>query len=124
MIKNIIFVALGGALGSVIRYLVSFYFTKNNTNTFPWATFFVNIIGCLLIGLFVGYILKNNSHAETIKLLAITGFCGGFTTFSAFSLENIQLYQNNQYILIITYTLTSIIIGFLAVLLGLKINNL
>jgi fluoride exporter len=124
MIKNIILVAFGGALGSVFRYLISYFFTKTTTNSFPWSTFTVNILGCLLIGILFGYIQKNNIQTETLKILAITGFCGGFTTFSAISLENFQLYQNNQFGLLILYTAASILIGFLAVFLGYKLNNI
>ena len=105
MIKNLFLVLLGGGLGSISRYLLSFYLTKNNVSNFPWATFIANSVGCLLIGLFFGYIQKNNLQNETLKLLLITGFCGGFTTFSTFSLENIQFIQNQNYNLDIIYKL-------------------
>ena len=123
MIKNLFLVLLGGGLGSISRYLLSFYLTKNNVSNFPWATFIANSVGCLLIGLFFGYIQKNNLQNETLKLLLITGFCGGFTTFSTFSLENIQFIQNQNYNLAITYTLASIFVGFLAVIIGFKLFN-
>lgn len=123
MIKNLFLVLLGGGIGSVLRYLLSYFFAKNDNANFPWATFIANSIGCLLIGLLFGYIQKNNLQNETLKLLLITGFCGGFTTFSAFSLENIQFIQNQNYNLALIYTLTSILIGFLAVIIGFKIFN-
>ena len=123
MIKNLFLVLLGGGLGSISRYLLSFYLTKNNVSNFPWATFIANSVGCLLIGLFFGYIQKNNLQNETLKLLLITWFCGGFTTFSTFSLENIQFIQNQNYNLAITYTLASLFVGFLAVILGFKLFN-
>ena len=123
MIKNLFLVLLGGGLGSISIYLLSFYLTKNNVSNFPWATFIANSVGCLLIGLFFGYIQKNNLQNETLKLLLITGFCGGFTTFSTFSLENIQFIQNQNYNLAITYTLASLFVGFLAVIIGFKLFN-
>lgn len=123
MIKNIILVLLGGGIGSVFRYLLSSFFAKNDATQFPWATFIANSIGCLLIGFLFGYIQKNNLQNETLKLLLITGFCGGFTTFSTFSLENIQFIQNQNYNLALIYTSTSILIGFLAVIIGFKIVN-
>lgn len=123
MIKNILLVLLGGGLGSAARYLLSYFFSKNEAMQFPWATFLANTIGCLFIGILFGYIQKNNLQNETLKLLLITGFCGGFTTFSTFSLENIQFIQNQNYNLAILYTLTSLVIGFLAVIIGIKIFN-
>jgi CrcB protein len=123
MIKNLLLVMLGGGFGSVARYLLSYYFTKNNSSNFPWATFIANSLGCLIIGLLFGYIQKNNLQNETFKLLLITGFCGGFTTFSTFSLENIQFIQNQNYNLAIIYTLTSLFVGFLAVIIGYKLFN-
>ena len=123
MIKNTFLVLLGGGIGSVARYLLSYFLTKNNTTHFPWATVIANGLGCLLIGLLFGYIQKNNLQNETLKLLLITGFCGGFTTFSTFSLENIQFIQNQNYNLALLYTISSIFIGFLGVLIGFKLFN-
>ena len=123
MSKNIILVLLGGGIGSVIRYLISYFFNKYQTTSFPWPTFIANSLGCFLIGLFFAYTLKNNVQSETLKLLLITGFCGGFTTFSTFSLENLQLIQNQNYTLAITYTISSLLIGTIAVFLGFKFLN-
>lgn len=123
MSKNIILVLLGGGIGSVIRYLISYFFNKYQTTFFPWPTFIANSLGCFLIGLFFAYTLKNNVQSETLKLLLITGFCGGFTTFSTFSLENLQLIQNQNYTLAISYTISSLLIGTIAVFLGFKFFN-
>lgn len=123
MIKNLILVAIGGASGSVLRYLVHWVVSKKSYSTFPYQTFLVNIIGCLLIGLLVGYLYKYNTVNESLKLLLITGFCGGFTTFSAFGLENVNLIQNQNYQLALLYTSLSLILGILAVSLGIFISK-
>ncbi|MFY7757338.1 MAG: fluoride efflux transporter CrcB [Flavobacterium stagni] len=117
--KTLIFVGIGGAIGSILRYLTGIYFQKMDSGNFPLATFIANAIGCLLIGLFMGYLTKNNLVDSQLKWFLVTGFCGGFTTFSTFGYENIQLVQQQQYLLALTYTLVSVCVGITAVFLGL-----
>ena len=81
------------------------------------ATFLVNMVGCLLIGIFSGYFLKYDSE---LKFLLIAGFCGGFTTFSTFSAENISLWQSGSYGILLVYVLLSVFVGLLAVYVGLN----
>ena len=121
MIKNSLLVGLGGALGSILRYLTSVITAKYYHDAFPLATFIINIIGCFIIGLLIGYFGQINGDNQNLRLLFITGFCGGYTTFSTFAAENISLMQNHQYTTLIAYTLASIIFGFLAVGLGLML---
>lgn len=120
MIKQLVLVGLGGGIGSVFRYLTSILTSKYYANTFPLATFVTNVLGCFIIGLLIGYFANSNTD-NNLKLLFITGFCGGYTTFSTFAAENIALLQNNNYITLITYTIASVLIGFLAVGLGLML---
>ncbi|MGV8914673.1 MAG: fluoride efflux transporter CrcB [Kaistella sp.] len=119
MIKNLLYIFLGGGAGSVLRFLISNYTQKTvNINNFPLGTFLVNVIGCFLIGWLTAYFAKVDSY---LKFLLVTGFCGGFTTFSAFSAENFSLWQSGNYGMLILYILLSVIVGFGAVYLGLQL---
>lgn len=117
MIKSILLVAIGGSLGTVLRYVANILVSKNMPNKLHFATFTVNILGCLLIGFLIGYLSKH-SESENLKLLLITGFCGGFTTFSTFGLENYSFIQSGNIITSLIYTALSIIIGILFVGIG------
>jgi CrcB protein len=119
MIKQLLLVGLGGGIGSMLRFLTSVLTAKAGSFSFPVATFVVNVLGCLLIGILIGLSLKYHWVDANVKVLLITGFCGGFTTFSAFSLENLQMYQAGNYISLILYVSASLIIGFAAVWAGL-----
>ena len=96
MIKHILLVGLGGSLGSIARYLTQKWFAANFLQAFPWGTFVVNSIGCFLIGLFWGLNFKSIDNNESWKLFLLTGICGGFTTFSAFTLEGIGLVKEQK----------------------------
>ncbi|MDR3351002.1 MAG: fluoride efflux transporter CrcB [Prevotellaceae bacterium] len=119
MIKNVLIVGLGGGAGSMLRYLGSLFALKYFGGGWPWATWTVNILGCLLAGVLSG--LWGNAANSTGRLLWIAGFCGGFTTFSAFALENIHCWQMGEYSKMFFYTLASIVSGFAAVWLGMAI---
>jgi CrcB protein len=122
MVKQLVLVGLGGGIGSIFRYLTSVYTAKYYANTFPLATFISNVLGCFIIGLLIGYFANANTD-NNLKLLFITGFCGGYTTFSTFAVENITMLQNQNYLTLIAYTLASVLVGFLAVGLGLMITK-
>ena len=118
MIRNLLLVALGGAAGSVLRYLLS-----GINTSFPWGTFAVNILGSLLIGLLVGLVSKGVLSPE-MKLLLVTGFCGGFTTFSTFANESFGMLKAGDVLLIALYVGASVIIGILAVWGGMMLSNI
>lgn len=118
MIKTLLLVGLGGAIGSIFRYLTHWLTTKYFQSFFPLSTFLVNVIGSLLIGLFIGYIGKYFPENHPLKFLLIVGFCGGFTTFSSFALENYNLLQNNQQVTAYLYMAISIILTVAAVGIG------
>lgn len=123
MLKTILYIAFGGAIGSIFRYLTSLFVAKFWQNHFPLATFLTNVVGCFLIGIFIGYLDKNNLTDSNLKWFLITGFCGGFTTFSTFGLENFNLFQSNNSFLAFAYIASSIIAGLFAVWLGLFLSK-
>jgi CrcB protein len=121
MLKDILFIGLGGGIGSICRFVVSLVIGKWIDASFPWGTFTINLLGSLLIGFFLGFFDKSMLN-EPLKLLLITGFCGGFTTFSAFSAENLSLLMAGQWLTALAYSLLSVLIGIAAVWLGFKLS--
>ena len=115
--KQLILVFIGGGFGSVIRYIVGKYLNNIETGI-PYGTFIANILGCLLIGLILGLASKNATLSHNQTLLLATGFCGGFTTFSTFAYENHIFLKSGDFTSFALYTITSFLVGFLAVFLG------
>lgn len=118
--KLLVFVFLGGGIGSVLRYLLTIGIQRPSESAFPWATFLINILGCILIGVFYALSARLQFNQET-RLLLTVGICGGFTTFSTFSNESLQLLRSGSYLLFFLYVMGSILLGIAGVLLG---NNL
>ena len=109
-------VFLGGGAGSLLRYGLGL-FLRRGDGLFPWGTFAANVLGCFLIGLF--YTLSSRfSLTADVRLLLTTGLCGGFTTFSTFSYESLQIFQQGHYLLFFTYIVASLLLGLLAAWIG------
>ena len=120
---NLLIVAIGGAFGSVARYSVTTISKGSFGGSFPWGTFIVNLTGSFAIGLLAASLLSKLGNNETLKLLLITGFLGGFTTFSAFSLDTVDLFSRGATILAAAYVLLSVGVAIAATFLGLAIGR-
>ena len=116
--KQVLLVFIGGGFGSTLRYIIGKYMNSTETGI-PWGTFTANILGSLLIGIILGLAAKNEALSSNQTLLLATGFCGGFTTFSAFAYENHVFLKAGDFTSFAMYTIGSFIVGFLAVFLGL-----
>lgn len=120
--KSIIYVFIGGGTGSVLRYLMQMVINRNIITAFPLGTFVVNIIGCMLIGMF--YTLSDRFNlSQDIRLLLTVGLCGGFTTFSTFSTESLNLLKGELYGMSLLYTLSSVAIGIIFTFAGIWLGK-
>ena len=120
MLKEIVFIGAGSALGGISRYAIGKWASNSILTSFPFSTFTINIIGSFLIGIFLGLHGKQTISTGTMLFLT-TGFCGGFTTFSTFSYENLNLIKQGNIEIAILYIALSLIIGLGAVYIGYKV---
>ncbi len=115
---GLLLIFIGGGTGSVLRYLAG---RCIGSDSFPWGTFAVNIIGCFLIGLLSTWMARH-SLSPDLRLLLIVGLCGGFTTFSTFSNESLTLMRNGQPLLSLAYVIGSVALGVIAAYAGMKLS--
>lgn len=118
MNRSVLLIGLGGFIGSISRYWVQQYFLRFVPVGFPLGTFLVNIVGCLLIGLFLGFFERHTAASLSWRLFLTTGFCGGFTTFSTFAYESVTLGRTGELLLLAMYAAGSLLVGMLAAFLG------
>lgn len=123
MFKTLLIIGLGGGLGSMARYLVQFAAAKSLLGAFPFGTFIVNIAGSLLIGIVFGLSDRVTGISPEWRIFLATGFCGGFTTFSTFSYENLALLRDGNYLYFMLYSLLSLVLGLGSTLLGMVITR-
>ncbi|MCH3981828.1 MAG: fluoride efflux transporter CrcB [Prevotella sp.] len=121
MIRSILFVALGGAIGSVCRFLISKAIQGSLFTAFPWGTMVVNLLGCFLIGAIYGLFDRGALLDPHLKLFLTVGFCGGFTTFSTFMNEDLHLFREDNILYGALYAGGSVTLGLLAVWIGIQI---
>ena len=113
------YIFVGGGLGSMCRYAMSVWLPRATAAHFPWATLATNALGCLLIGLWLGYLEARPSRL--LALLFVTGFCGGFTTFSTFMNESLSLMRADNLLSLALYASLSVGLGLVAVWAGSRI---
>jgi fluoride exporter len=118
MFKQLILIGTGGFMGSVARYLVSRLVARVEWFSIPVGTLTVNVLGSLLIGFLIGISEKSPILTVEWRMFLMVGLCGGFTTFSSFTGENLMLMRNGQLFPLLLYTTLSILLGFTAVYLG------
>ena len=121
--KAELLVFIGGGLGSVLRYLIGRQFVNVSSSLFPLGTLTVNVLGSFLIGIILGELLKTHSSNASLYLLFATGFCGGFTTFSAFAFENFELLKSGNTSGFLLYSFGSLLLGTLAVFGGIWLSK-
>ena len=114
---NWLLVACGGAIGASLRYGAGFLIAKPQA-LFPWTTWSINLIGCLLAGMFFAVTLRYPILQQETRLFVMVGILGGFTTFSSFGLETFQLLRQEQVLIALLYALSSVICGVILLTLG------
>ncbi len=121
--KSLFIIGIGGGIGSILRYLIQVCANRYLPLVFPTGTFLVNISGCFLIGLIYGLSGRNIPLSPEWRLFLITGICGGYTTFSSFSYESINLFRQGNHLSFLLYTTLSVVIGLLATIGGAAISR-
>jgi len=121
--RNLLLVFVGGGLGSVLRYAVYRLTDTIIQSVFPYGTFLVNIVGCFFIGFFVFYTERYDAQGLQWRLFLVTGLCGGFTTFSTFTFENLTLINEHRIFLFLLYTIGSVVLGIMATYGGLLLGR-
>ena len=119
--KEILLVGLGGGVGSIARFLCQRGAYAFYPHVFPFGTLIVNFTGCLLIGMLLGLTERGAIVRDEWRLLLVIGFCGGFTTFSAFAAENVQLLKDGRLLFFLIYTIASVVLGIIATFIGIAV---
>ena len=108
---NLLAIFIGGGIGSICRYAISMLVLKLVSTHFPLGTFIANILSCVIVAFAVIYFNEKASENMVLKLFIITGFCGGFSTFSTFSMETMELFKNGSYLFAGLNILVSVLMG-------------
>ncbi|WP_165219719.1 fluoride efflux transporter CrcB [Affinirhizobium pseudoryzae] len=120
---NILIVAVGGAFGSVCRYLTGILMTRLLGLAFPWGTLTVNIVGSFAIGFLTELVARRLNASMEMRLLIVVGFLGGFTTFSSFSLDTMVLFERGATAAALVYVIASVVLSLTAAFAGLSVGR-
>ena len=121
--RNVLLVALGGGVGSALRAMLVWGTAARVGTSFPLGVLLVNVIGCFVFGIAIRYGVGTTAMSDSTRLMITTGLCGGFTTFSAFSMDILEGLEQGRTVMITTYVCLSIILGVLAMLLGMTLGK-
>jgi fluoride exporter len=117
-------VAVGGAVGATSRYAVDRVIEARGEATFPWSTFVINVSGCLVVGFVIAALVDRRNTPEWLRAALVVGFCGGYTTFSTFGQETLDLFESRDVAIALTSVAANVVLGILAVLAGARLGRL
>ena len=117
-------VAFGGAFGALSRYGLDSFIEQRADSVFPWATFTINITGCLAVGFIVSALVDRRNAPDWLRAGLVIGFCGGYTTFSTFAQETYDLVEARDIAVALVTATASVVVGVLAVLIGIRLGRL
>ena len=117
-------VAIGGALGALSRYGVDTWIERRMESLFPWSTFAINVSGCFAVGFIIAALVDRHRAPQWLRVGLVMGFCGGYTTFSTFAQETLDLVEGRDMPVAIAYVVASVAVGVTAVLFGTRLGRL
>jgi CrcB protein len=117
-------VAFGGALGALSRYGLDSFIEQRTDSVFPWATFTINVTGCLAVGFIISALVDRRNAPAWLRVGLVVGFCGGFTTFSTFAQETYDLLGAREIAVATLTVAASVVVGVAAVLVGVRLGRL
>jgi CrcB protein len=117
-------VAVGGAFGAMSRYGVDAWVERRSESFFPWSTFVINVSGCLAVGFLIAALVDRHRAPQWLRVGLVVGFCGGYTTFSTFAQETLDLAETREVGIAVASVVASVVLGVVAVFVGMRLGRL